>query len=118
MTDMNLVLARRYVSVDETFRVRRGRMWAFLVPNQDSHRTAGPHPQRSYALSAKTSVPANSPPTQSPLAAVTESSLNVEPRCIKVVDTFRTLHGSRGNVRMARLRRDAQYEWHERDTHD
>jgi hypothetical protein len=34
-------------------------------------------------------VPANSPPTQSPLAVVTESSLNVEPRCIKVVDTFR-----------------------------
>jgi hypothetical protein len=27
--------------------------------------------------------------TQSPLAAVTESSLNAEPRCIKVVDTFR-----------------------------
>src|SRR6478672_3514140 len=42
-------------------------------------RRSGIHPQRSYALSAKTSVPANSPSTQSPPAGVTESSLNVEP---------------------------------------
>jgi hypothetical protein len=44
------------------------------------------HPQRFSALSAKTSVPANSPPTQSALAPGTESSLNARLGYIKVVD--------------------------------
>ena len=55
-------------------------------------RMTASHPQRSYALSAKTSMLTNSL-TPKPTAAVTEPSLNAEPGCIKVVDSSEPSYG-------------------------